>query len=371
MRIKSYFVKSVDEAMAKARAELGDEALLLSTRKSGEGSSEEYEVAFGSAEGSIDSPGTPAQAQQKSTASADLACVRAQLDEIRRLLIAEHSRQRLPELAHVYENLAVAGLDAELAGEIVDRVQAAMPEAQVKSKKTFPFAWQTRRFSWEKFEQILRAELSARIPVDSRLGTSAEETTVLLAGPGGAGKTSTIMKIAAFQASPDRPVRILTLDTELASRMQLQLFSRKLGITFTAVEAPENLPEILETARHREIVLIDTPAYAAPAEREKIAAIFDRCRGMDVHLVAPGYMAAGALRQCIARYRIFHPAKLIITRLDETTSIGPAVCEAAQAGLSLSLVTDGVSIPKSLHAFSIEDLVALALGRDLGRAACA
>ena len=33
MRINSYFVKSVDDALAQARAELGEDALLLSTRK--------------------------------------------------------------------------------------------------------------------------------------------------------------------------------------------------------------------------------------------------------------------------------------------------------------------------------------------------
>ena len=33
MKIKSYFAKSVDDAIAKARVELGSEALLLNTRK--------------------------------------------------------------------------------------------------------------------------------------------------------------------------------------------------------------------------------------------------------------------------------------------------------------------------------------------------
>src|SRR5579863_353678 len=33
MKIKSYFAKTVDEAISKARVELGSEALLLNTRK--------------------------------------------------------------------------------------------------------------------------------------------------------------------------------------------------------------------------------------------------------------------------------------------------------------------------------------------------
>jgi flagellar biosynthesis GTPase FlhF len=52
MRIKSFFAKSVDEAITQARAELGTEALLLNTRKlAGEaGKAGGYEVVFGLAE---------------------------------------------------------------------------------------------------------------------------------------------------------------------------------------------------------------------------------------------------------------------------------------------------------------------------------
>jgi flagellar biosynthesis GTPase FlhF len=47
MRIKSYFAKSVDEAILQARAELGNDALLLNTRRSEGAKAEHYEVVFG------------------------------------------------------------------------------------------------------------------------------------------------------------------------------------------------------------------------------------------------------------------------------------------------------------------------------------
>ena len=62
-----------------------------------------------------------------------------------------------------------------------------------------------------------------------------------LVGPGGAGKTTTLMKIAAFQGGPERPVRMLTLDPDwLASRMQLKLFARKSDIAFARSKSPES-----------------------------------------------------------------------------------------------------------------------------------
>jgi flagellar biosynthesis GTPase FlhF len=182
-----------------------------------------------------------------------------------------------------------------------------------------------------------------------------------------------LMKIAAFQAAPIRPVRLLTLDRSgLGSRMHLQMFARKTRIAFTPVESPEALPALIEEARKKEIVLIDTPGYLEPAERSKLASVLTRCPGVDVHLVLPAYMTSTACREAIRRYSLFWPSKLAITRFDETASFGAMVPEAVEAGLSLSLVTDGVSIPDSLHAFSVEDLMNQALGREsLAEAACA
>ena len=345
MRIKSYFVKTVDDAIVQARAELGDDALLLNIREAAAG----LEVAFGS--------GGQAEAQPE-PAPRDLDVVRGQLDEIRRILASEQNRQRLPELARIFENLVGNGIDAALAGEIVEGIDAAM---------TARLSGKTPRFTWGHFEKILRTELSARIATDSSLGNAG---AMVLVGPGGAGKTATLTKIAAFQAASRRPVRILTLDTALASRMQLQFFARKAGVPFTAVENPETLPALLENRPASELALIDTPTCSDPGERAAIAAILSRCSALDIHLVLAGYMTAAALRQAIAKYDIFHAAKLIVTRLDESPSFGAAIAAAAHAGLALSLVTDGVS-PKNLKIFSLEDVVAMALGAQQSEAACA
>jgi flagellar biosynthesis protein FlhF len=351
-RIKSYFVKTMEEAMAMARAELGDDALLLHSRK---GTGQEYEVAFGTPEGAGEDPVSQPPA-------AKLEEVRSQLEEIRRLLLAAPKPRPLPELTRIGENLAAAGWDPALAEDIVDRLEAGL--AIEGQPRRMPLRREAGKFGWENFEKLLRSELAARIPIDSSLGTREGDAAVLLVGPGGAGKTTTLMKLAAFQTGGQRSVRMLTLDAELASRMRLQFFARKHGISFNAIETPEQCPEIIEGARKNEIVLIDTPSCADPQERERVAAILAKCSGLDVHLVAPAYMSANALRRAIARYSVFKPAKLIITRLDETATLGPAISEAVRAGLRLSLAGNGVSIPADLHAFSVEDLMRMACGNE-------
>ncbi len=365
MRIKSYFVSSVDEAMAQAIAELGEDALLLRTRQTDGG----YEVVFGSEEAPVGQAVLPAVS---STNTESLESIRAGIDEIRQLLAnPDRPRARVPELAAVFDRLTGAGIDDALAGQIVDAVEAGMAKHAL-AKLRMALGLGSHRFDLRQFEELLRAELAAQIPINSNLGVPGQDGTVVaLVGPGGAGKTTTIMKIAAFQGGPNRAVRILTLDDSLASRMQLKLFARKAGVAFTALDSPAALAGFLETARQKEIVFIDTPSCGCDADREKLARVLNDCGSIDTHLVAPAYMTAPALRQSIAKYAVFRPAKLIITKLDESPSFGAAVSEAARAGLSISLLTNGVSIPKDLHAASVEDLLAIACAWDQIRSACA
>ena len=86
--------------------------------------------------------------------------------------------------------------------------------------------------------------------------------------PGWLGQDILLMKIAAFQAAPIRPVRLLSLDRSgLSSRMHLQMFARKTRIAFTPGGVRGILPALIEEARKKEIVLIDTPGYLEPPER--------------------------------------------------------------------------------------------------------
>jgi flagellar biosynthesis GTPase FlhF len=312
-------------------------------------------------------------------AAAELEQLRAQMDEIHGLLLSSGSQRAvsrgLPFLDGVFARLTKAGWSAPLAGSIVEAVAAAMPAEAPKPRRKSPVSigrgMQTAERS--RLLELLRMELGARVKIDATLGVPGSHGTVVaVVGPAGSGKTTLLMKIAAFQADPSRPVRLLSLDRSgLGSRMHLQMFAHKARIAFTPVESPEALPELIAEARKTEIVLIDTPGYLQPAERGKLASILTRCPGIDVHLVLPAYMTSGACRDAIHRFAPFWPAKLAVTRFDETASFGTLVPDAAEAGLSLSLVTDGVSIPDSLHAFSLEDLMIMALGPEASEAACA
>jgi flagellar biosynthesis protein FlhF len=425
MRIKSYFAKSVDEAMVQARAELGNDALLLNTRKS-EGKPENYEVVFGTVEAPPPLPvtetvplsntlprvrgaqpvkaATPAEKpvsseaapqperrpakpepprNQASELAGELERLHAQMDEIRALIVrSAHSRtaagRSVPELADVYARLMASEVDAELSKDIVDRLEAAMATDAFflrgqKGKENVANRWKSMRFDAARLTLFVRAELERRVRVAPQLGGEAGSGAIAaLVGPTGAGKTTTLMKLAASDIIAGRTLRLVSLDTgRVSGHVQLQSFASNLGIAFATVASIHALPALVAEARKKkELLLIDTPGYAGTDHRsaELAASVFQRCAPVDVHVVVPGYMKGTDLRRCLQRYQIFQPSKLLVTKLDETQFLGAAFSEGARAGLGMSFLTHGPAVPEDIRAVRVEDFLALALDPSLGSA---
>ncbi len=397
MKIKSYFAKTVDEAIAKARVELGSDALLLNTRKVADtGAGAGYEVVMGvsgpppaaAPARTAAKPSTPKTTAPRETVAtpasgmgAELEKLRAQMDELQSVLMrsARNSwtAQRLvPETAQVYEQLIAADVDPVLSKDIADRLEAAMatdafflytgPEAQGAQNR-----WKALKSDPERIEKFLRAELESRVALRPRLGVNGAKSVVAaVVGPTGSGKTTTLAKLAVA-ASGQRPVRVISLDRSRIGVGHILSSLKTPAISFSTVASAEDLPKLIAEARKKECVLIDTPGYS-PQDRpaaEGLAAAFAACGELDVHLVLPAYMKGRDLRNCIERYALFHPAKLLITRLDETELLGTVFSEAAAAGLALSFLSHGVRIPDDIRGAKPDDLLAMVAPQARARAA--
>ena len=417
MKIKSYFAKSVDEAISKARVELGSDALLLNTRKiadTGTGASG-YEVVMGVTGPAPASKPTaaakpllaletsvsrlkPAQSTEvrpdqrpeakppaRPEASADMDKLRAQMDELQSLLVrsaknAWAMQRSVPETADVYARLIAAEVDPLLSKDIADRMEAMMAtDAFFMSAGNEPAGaqnrWKVLKSDPARVEKFLRAELESRVVLWPRLGVQGGSGIVAaVVGPAGSGKTTSLAKLAVA-ASAQRPVRLVSLDQSRGALVHgaQQLLSSQAtpAITFSKVDSLEQLPKLVADARKIECVLIDTPGFSTQdrAAAETLAAILAACGEVDVHLVAPAFMKSRDLRKSIDSYRLFQPSKLLITRMDETETFGTVFSEAALAGLALSFLSCGPRIPGDIRAATSEDLLAMVRERPRARAA--
>jgi flagellar biosynthesis protein FlhF len=82
-------------------------------------------------------------------------------------------------------------------------------------------------------------------------------------------------------------------------------------------------------------------------------------------------MRSADLGRVLDRFEVFSPAKLIFTRLDETSSAGAMISESVRTGKPVSFLTGGQQIPEDLEAATAGRLLDLVFECQAARAASA
>ena len=342
MRLKSYFADTIEEAISQARREMGPDAMLVNSKRSGTEARHLgiYEVVCA---GETEARPDEAAGARSRTRAADPPMDRLSQD----VTELKHQMERLaltlarsgggmagiasdPELSRIFAQLTDADLYADLAYEVVGRMTA-------------PFTPET-----------LRTELGSLINVDSELGCPGGSARIVaVAGPPGAGKTTTLVKLALQHGVNSRKrSQILTLDTfRIAAADELQSYAAILGIGCEVLETTAALAQALEEHRDKDLILIDTPGLANGEMDgfEEVAHFLSGYPGMDTHLVLPASMRTSDLRLAAQRYEVFGPRKLLFTRLDETETFGPILSQSVRMGKPISYFSRGQRIPEDLE----------------------
>jgi flagellar biosynthesis protein FlhF len=213
----------------------------------------------------------------------------------------------------------------------------------------------------------LDASLLDFVSVDPTLGRpGSERKIVAVVGPPGAGKTSTLVKLAVtYGVAARRPVHILSTDVfRIAATDQLRAYATILGLGFDSVETGFALAQALEERRPKELVLIDTPGLAGNelGDAAEMAEFLSSHADIDVHLLIPASMRSADMERVLSRYSPFGPDKLIFTKMDETESCGPLVSLPRTSGRPVSFLTNGQQIPEDLEAATAERVAELVFG---------
>jgi flagellar biosynthesis protein FlhF len=319
MHLKRYRRPTMQQALARAREELGPRALVLSTRV--------LRVTGWR--------GWVGGREVELTVAVD------------RLSESRPVARRIRPLARRVEAGAgtrrcAGGLDLDPAGEVA----AALPGPRRRGASVLN----------------LRDALARRL-ADLATGDEPHANVEVFVGPPGAGKTTTIAKIAA-QARVHRgvPLALIAADGyRVGAVEQLRLYAEIIGARFTIARSGAELQRAL--GHIRPPMLVDTAGRspADPAAHD----LFERLalRGsVRTHLVLAAGTAPRDAERVFDRYQSARPTRVVLTKLDETDSVAPLVRVLRDRRIPISYVGTGQRVPEDLQRATPTLLAAWMLG---------
>lgn len=223
------------------------------------------------------------------------------------------------------------------------------------------------------------AALARDIPVASpstppQRQSDGRPFTLAIVGPTGAGKTTTLAKIAAqLRLRQGRKVALITADAyRMAAIDQLRAYAQILSVPVKVALTPQELTSHLDSLHDRDAVLIDTPGrshHDAPRLAE-LRALIQAARPHETHLAIPATLAPAVLARTIERFASLSPNRVVLTKLDEALSLGPLFAAWSSMMPPISYLTTGQEVPDDLTPANAERLARWALD-GLPSAACA
>lgn len=399
MKMKRYLAADMRSALKAIREEQGPDAVILSNRATSQGvevcaavdielaagqgtlaetaalkqleraalqqlEREASEPAAGTLQTSVVTPSQPASfeivaddaedalfaplAQETQRGSADLTIgeelrsLRALLEQQLAALAWNDFTRREPLKARALVDLANLGLDRALSLHIVNELPAGISDEQAQR---MPYAMLARRI------QICSPPLE-------RSGALA------LIGPPGAGKTTTLSKLAARYVLEHDPANLVILsadDERIGSHEQLRSLGRLLGVRVEAVDIAQ-LPARVAALPGR-FLLIDTPGAAS---RQVTAAVQyrqlrERSEGLQVMLILPASAQGGVVEEAVNNFGLGVSNCCTLTRVDEAVSLGGVLSALARSKLPLAYCCEGPRIPDDLRPARAHHLIARAV----------
>ena len=184
-------------------------------------------------------------------------------------------------------------------------------------------------------------------------------------GPTGAGKSTTIGKLAAQHVinHGNEDIALITMDNyRIAAHDQLKAFARIMEIPLLVLEPNGDLSAMLDQLADKKFILIDTAGLAIQDPHFSVQLSMLKGAGNRVKtlLALPLTSQARCLQE---NYEHFKPAGIdgsIFTKLDECFSLGQAMSIASVTRLPIHMVTDGPHIPDDIHFPNAAKMVHLA-----------
>ncbi len=376
MKIKRYVVTHLREAMPLIRQELGQDAVILNTKKVKVGGifglfqKQRLEVLAALDEEKVAKEETEfatlLQSEKKRREEAPERVeeqtpkvdkqpeaetqVLGELKSMKEIMMQMMENERLPKQLKPVQ----AFLEAQEFSQGIR--SGVMAELLIKSK-SYPGYTKEDAFTW------MRQEFAKRIKNYPSIRSESKKIRCFV-GPTGVGKTTTIAKIAGHLLLKERQsVGLITSDTyRIAAVEQLRTYADILGIPMEVVQSTADLEQSLERLSTCDIILMDTAGrnyqqYGYITQLETLLSGQELSitlmlslthRYSDMRLIADNFQSLGV-------------SEVMMTKMDETTVRGPIFNFMEDYNLPITVLTTGQNVPDDLVRTTPEFLLDLVM----------
>lgn len=270
----------------------------------------------------------------------ELESMRDEMTSIRRLLEHQVSglmwqevERREPLRAMLIKRLVKMGLSDELADQLACYIPEDIPANE----------------AWRSLLELLSDQIITT--KDNILDTGG---VVALLGPTGVGKTTTIAKLAARAAMDygSSQVALITTDTyRIGAHEQLATYGRILGCPVRVVKDADELADTVYQLRHRKLILVDTAGMGQRDVRlsEQLDTLMQNS-GAKIRsfLVLPATSQRKVLQETVEHFRRIPLSGCVLTKLDESLSLGELINVVIQNALPIAYIANGQRVPEDI-----------------------
>lgn len=203
-------------------------------------------------------------------------------------------------------------------------------------------------------EKKFLSSLKDHFPVTGPMKLKKQGPLVIVfVGPTGSGKTTTLAKIAAHCCiNKNKKVSIITADTyRIAAIEQIRMFADIIKVGLQVIFSPDEIPEAIHSCAEDDLVLVDTAGRCQrnAEHMDDLKELLNVLSPDETHLVLSAATKDSDLSDIVKRYKTLNVNRLIFTKLDETLKIGNIFNIVNESGVPVSYFTFGQSVPDDIE----------------------
>ena len=197
---------------------------------------------------------------------------------------------------------------------------------------------------------LIEREMRCAPPIQPKAG---RREIVMLVGPTGVGKTTTVAKLAGrFHCQEGLRVGLITIDTyRVGAIEQLQTFAEILRIPMQIASNGDELRQAIDLLDDVDVILIDTAGRSPfdPQKMEQLRELVTIASPDHVMLTVSLVSGGKAITKVAEQFAVVEPTSLVVTKLDECHRHGALLSIAHEISYPVRYLTTGQDVPDHIE----------------------